>query len=110
MPKRRRSGLSLACGGLPPSVASCSKARFRRCTGKNAFGNSEWLLPDPPQGETRHYLCKIFATDLPLVLMPGRRARAELPEKIRIIARTITACAVLHATFTDITAAVAGAP
>lgn len=65
-------------------------------TGKNAFGNSEWLLPDVPHGETRHYLFQIFATDLPLVLMPGA-SRAELLASLQ---GTITACAVLHATFT----------
>lgn len=65
-------------------------------TGKNAFGNSEWLLPDPPEGETHHYLFQLFATDLPLVLMPGA-GRAELLASLQ---GTITACAVLHATFT----------
>lgn len=65
-------------------------------TGKNAVGNSEWLLPDPPEGETRHYLFQLFATDLPLVLMPGA-GRAELLASLQ---GTITACAVLHATFT----------
>jgi len=65
-------------------------------TGKNARRNSEWLLPDPPAGETRHYLFQIFATDLPLVLMPGA-SRAEL---LATLQGTITACAVLHATFT----------
>lgn len=65
-------------------------------TGKNAQGNSEWLLPNPPEGATRHYLFQIFATDLPLVLMPGA-TRAELLASLQ---GTITACAVLHATFT----------
>ena len=65
-------------------------------TGKNAHGNSEWLLPDPPEGETRHYLFQLFATDLPLVLMPGA-GRAELLASLQ---GSITACAVLHATFT----------
>lgn len=65
-------------------------------TGKNAQGNSEWLLPAPPEGETRHYLFQLFATDLPLVLMPGA-GRAELLASLH---GTITACAVLHATFT----------
>ena len=64
-------------------------------TGKNAVGNSEWLLPDPPEGETRHYLFQLFATELPLVLMPGA-GRAELPASLQ---GSITACAVLHATF-----------
>lgn len=65
-------------------------------TGKNAVGNSEWLLPAPPEGKTRHYLFQLFATDLPLVLMPGA-GRAELLASLQ---GTITACAVLHATFT----------
>ena len=65
-------------------------------TGKNALGNSEWLLPAPPEGETRHYLFQMFATDLPLVLMPGA-GRAELLASLQ---GTILACAVLHASFT----------
>ncbi|QDH35810.1 YbhB/YbcL family Raf kinase inhibitor-like protein [Porphyrobacter sp. YT40] len=65
-------------------------------TGKNKAGNSEWLLPAPAEGETRHYLFQLFATDLPLVLMPGA-GRAELLASLQ---GTITACAVLHATYT----------
>lgn len=65
-------------------------------TGKNAQGNSEWLLPAPPEGETRHYVFQIFATDLPLVLMPGA-TRADL---IASIKDTITGCALLYAPFT----------
>jgi phosphatidylethanolamine-binding protein (PEBP) family uncharacterized protein len=65
-------------------------------TGKNALGNSEWLLPALLEGETRHYLFQLFATDLPLVLMPGA-GRAELLASLQ---GTITACAVLHASFT----------
>lgn len=40
-------------------------------TGKNALGNSEWLLPDPPGDETQHFVFQLFALDLPLTLMPG---------------------------------------
>jgi len=65
-------------------------------TGKNAVGNSEWLLPAPPEGETRHYLFQLFATELPLVLMPGA-GRAELLASLQ---GSVTACAVLHATVT----------
>lgn len=65
-------------------------------TGKNALGNSEWLLPAPPEGETRHYLFQLFASELPLVLMPGA-GRAELLASLQ---GSVTACAVLHATFT----------
>ena len=46
-------------------------------TGKNALGNSEWLLPDLPEGETHNYVFQLFALDLPLTLMPGAN-RADL--------------------------------
>ncbi|MDJ0643393.1 MAG: YbhB/YbcL family Raf kinase inhibitor-like protein [Erythrobacter sp.] len=65
-------------------------------TGKNAHGNSEWLLPDPPEGETRHYVFQIFATDLPLTLMPGA-SRADL---IQSLAGNVMGCAILTAPFT----------
>ena len=65
-------------------------------TGKNAHGNSEWLLPDPPEGETRHYVFQLFATDLPLTLMPG----ASRDDVIAAIKGFVTACAVLTAPFT----------
>ncbi|MEL6485710.1 MAG: YbhB/YbcL family Raf kinase inhibitor-like protein [Pseudomonadota bacterium] len=65
-------------------------------SGKNAAGNSEWLLPDPPEGETRHYVFQIFATELPLTLMPG----AKREELIASIKGFVTACAVLYAPFT----------
>ncbi len=68
--------------------------------GKNAAGNSEWLLPDPPEGETRHYVFQIFATDLPLTLMPG----ASRDDVIQAIKGFVTGCAVLHAPFTGIPA------
>ena len=68
--------------------------------GKNALGNSEWLLPHPPEGETRHYLFQIFATELPLTLMPG----ATREELIGSIEGYVTGCAVLHASFTGLPA------
>ena len=65
-------------------------------TGKNALGNSEWLLPDPPVGETRHFVFQIFATELPLTLMPG----ATRDDLLASIKGFVTACAVLDAPFT----------
>jgi len=65
-------------------------------TGKNALGNSEWLLPDPPEGETRHYVFQIFATELPLTVMPG----ASREDIIATLSGFVTACAALHASFT----------
>lgn len=64
--------------------------------GKNAAGNSEWLLPDPPEGETRHYVFQIFATELPLTVMPG----ASREDLIAALGGFVTACAVLYAPFT----------
>ncbi|WP_435416957.1 YbhB/YbcL family Raf kinase inhibitor-like protein [Parerythrobacter aurantius] len=41
-------------------------------TGKNAQGNSEWLLPSLPEGIAPHtYVFQLFALDIPLTLMPG---------------------------------------
>ena len=65
-------------------------------TGKNARGNSEWLLPAPPEGETRHYVFQIFASELPLILMPGA-TRSDL---IAALKGNVTACALLYAPFT----------
>lgn len=69
-------------------------------SGKNAFGNSEWLLPDPPVGEQRHYVFQIFATELPLTLMPG----ASREDVIAAIKGFVTASAVLYAPFTGVEA------
>ena len=82
--------------GLPPQHAKLLEGEVPPRTGKNAFGNSEWLLPDPPIGETRHYVFQIFATELPLTLMPGA-SRADL---LATLDGNVTACAVLYAPFT----------
>lgn len=86
--------------GLPGQRGKLLEGETPPRTGKNAAGNSEWLLPDPPEGETRHYVFQIFAVELPLTLMPGA-TRADL---IAAIEGTITACAVLHAPFTGVPA------
>lgn len=82
--------------GLPGQRGKLLEGEVPPRTGKNAVGNSEWLLPAPPEGETRHYLFQLFATELPLVLMPGA-GRAELLASLQ---GSIVACAALHATFT----------
>lgn len=64
--------------------------------GKNAKGNSEWLLPDPAEGKTRAYVFQIFATELPMTLMPG----ATREQVMASIKGFVTACAVLYAPFT----------
>lgn len=82
--------------GLPGQKGKLLEGEVPPRTGKNAVGNSEWLLPSPPEGETRHYLFQIFATELPLTLMPG----ASRNDVMASIKGFITGCAVLYAPFT----------
>jgi phosphatidylethanolamine-binding protein (PEBP) family uncharacterized protein len=87
--------------GLPGQKGKLLEGEVPPRTGKNAFGNSEWLLPDPPLGDTRHYVFQIFSTDLPLTQMPGA-SREEIKQAI---AGSVTGCAVLYAPFTGVEAA-----
>ena len=58
--------------GLPGQKGKLLEGEVPPRVGKNSFGNSEWLLPDPPTGHGAHdYVFQLFALDLPLVLMPG---------------------------------------
>lgn len=58
--------------GLPGQKGQILEGETPPRVGKNAFGNSEWLLPDPPTGDDLHdYVFQLFALDLPLTLMPG---------------------------------------
>ncbi len=58
--------------GLAPQRGQLLEGEVPPRVGKNAQGNSEWLLPNPPAGEASHeYVFQLFALDLPLVLMPG---------------------------------------
>ena len=58
--------------GLSPQKGKLLEGETPPRVGKNSFGNSEWLLPDPPTGHGRHdYVFQLFALDLPLVLAPG---------------------------------------
>lgn len=64
--------------GLAPAAGKLLEGEAPPRTGKNSFGNSEWLLPDPPSGRGAHaYVFQLFALDLPLALLPGA-GRAEL--------------------------------
>lgn len=58
--------------GLAPQKGQLLEGETPPRVGKNAFGNSEWLLPDPPTGQDPHdYVFQLFALDRPLPLMPG---------------------------------------
>ena len=64
--------------------------------GKNAFGNSEWLLPDPPTGSDPHdYVFQLFALDRPLTLMPG----ASREDLVEAMTGHVTAVALLTGTY-----------
>jgi Raf kinase inhibitor-like YbhB/YbcL family protein len=66
--------------GLAPQAGKLLEGEMPPRSGKNSFGNSEWLLPDPPTGHGPHdYVFQIFALDLPLALLPGA-GRTELVE------------------------------
>ena len=58
--------------GMPGQKGQLLEGEVPPRVGKNSYGNSEWLLPDPPTGHEAHdYVFQLFALDLPLVLMPG---------------------------------------
>jgi Raf kinase inhibitor-like YbhB/YbcL family protein len=67
--------------GLPAQAGKLLEGETPPRSGKNSFGNSEWLLPDPPTGHGPHdYVFQIFALDLPLALMPGAGRKELLAE------------------------------
>lgn len=57
--------------GLPGQRGKILEGETPPRTGKNALGNSEWLLPDLPADEEHTFVFQLFALDLPLTLMPG---------------------------------------
>lgn len=64
--------------GLAPQRGQLLEGEAPPRQGKNAFGNSEWLLPAPPIGHGPHdYVFQLFALDEPLTLLPGA-TRADL--------------------------------
>ncbi len=81
--------------GLLPQKGKLLEGEVPPRTGKNAKGNSEWFLPDPPIGEEHRYVFQLFAVDLPLTLMPG----ATHEELVRNLDGHVTAAAVLTARF-----------
>ena len=82
--------------GLAPQQGKLLEGEAPPRVGKNAFGNSEWLLPDPPTGHGPHdYVFQLFAVDEPLALMPGA-TRADLVEAMD---GHVVAAAVLTGTY-----------
>ncbi|MFB0614180.1 YbhB/YbcL family Raf kinase inhibitor-like protein [Aurantiacibacter poecillastricola] len=69
--------------GLPGQKGQLLEGEAPPRVGKNSYGNSEWLLPDPPTGHEAHdYVFQLFALDLPLVQMPGA-TRDEIAEAMK---------------------------
>ena len=82
--------------GLAPQQGQLLEGEAPPRVGKNAFGNSEWLLPDPPTGQAPHaYVFQLFALDRPLALMPGA-TRSDL---IAAMKGHVLAAAVLTGTY-----------
>ena len=82
--------------GLPPQQGKLLEGETPPRVGKNAFGNSEWLLPDPPTGHGPHdYVFQLFALDAPLALMPG----ATRTDLVGAMEGHVIAAAVLTATY-----------
>ena len=82
--------------GLAPQKGQLLEGETPPRVGKNAFGNSEWLLPDPPTGQAAHdYVFQLFALDRPLALMPG----ATRDDLIGAMEGHVIAAAVLTGTY-----------
>lgn len=82
--------------GMPGQKGQILEGEVPLRVGKNSFGNSEWLLPDPPTGSEAHdYVFQLFALDLPLTLMPGA-SREDLVEAMK---GHVTAVSLLTGTY-----------
>jgi len=82
--------------GLPGQKGQILEGETPPRVGKNSYGNSEWLLPDPPSGHGAHdYVFQLFALDLPLTLMPG----ATRDEVLDAMEGHVLAVAVLTGTY-----------
>ena len=82
--------------GIAPQQGRLLEGETPPRVGKNAHGNSEWLLPAPPSGDAPHdYVFQLFALDRPLALMPGA-TRGDLFEAME---GHVIAAAVLTGTY-----------
>jgi Raf kinase inhibitor-like YbhB/YbcL family protein len=82
--------------GLAPQRGKLLEGETPPRVGKNAHGNSEWLLPAPPQGDDPHdYVFQLFALDQPLALMPG----ASREDLVEAMTGHVSAVAILTGTY-----------
>lgn len=82
--------------GLTPQRGKLLEGETPPRVGKNAHGNSEWLLPAPPQGDDPHdYVFQLFALDQPLALLPG----ASREDLVEAMTGHVSAVAILTGTY-----------
>lgn len=82
--------------GLAPQRGKLLEGEAPPRVGKNAHGNSEWLLPAPPQGDDPHdYVFQLFALDQPLALLPG----ASREDLVAAMTGHVSAVAILTGTY-----------
>lgn len=82
--------------GLPAQRAKLLEGEAPPRTGKNAQGNSEWLLPRLAEADGTHrYVFQLFASDLPLAVMPGA-AREDI---VKALDGHVVAAAILTGSF-----------
>ena len=82
--------------GFAPQQGKLLEGESPPFAGKNAAGNSEWLLPKLDIGDPAHdYVFQLFAIDRPLGLMPGAGA----DEVFAAMEGHVLAAAVLNATY-----------
>jgi len=63
--------------GIAPQRGKLMEGETPPKSGKNGAGNSDWLLPAPPeQDEPHRYVFQLFALDAPVDLAPGASRKA----------------------------------
>jgi len=79
--------------GLAPQKGQLLEGETPPRAGKNAQGNSEWMLPRLEEGDRHQYVFQLFALDTRLDLSPGssRKALLEAMEGHVIAATILTA-------------------
>ena len=81
---------------MPPQRAKLLEGEAPPRAGKNAQGNSEWLLPRLGADDQRHrYVFQLFASDTPIDLRPGA-ARSDI---VAALEGHVVAAAMLTGTF-----------
>lgn len=82
--------------GFAPQQGKLLEGESAPFAGKNAAGNSEWLLPKLDIGDPAHdYVFQLFAIDRPLGLMPG----AGVDEVFSVLDGNVLGAAVLTAKY-----------